>query len=322
MKTSSRGLVGLALLCLAPLVCAQAFPTKSITLVVPYPPGGAADTIGRVMAKALAPKLGQTIVVENKAGAGTAIGAQAVSQAAPDGYTLLITGNTSFTINAALKRKLPYDPIDGFTPIGLLGHTPLVLLANPNTAANNLKELTALANAQPGKLSFGSFGIGTSAHFAGEMLKVMGNLPLTHVPYKGSAPAMTDLIGGQIALSFDTVTAAAPQVAAGKVKALGVTSKARSSKFPNLPSLAEQGLNDMDFVAWIAIVGPKDMNSAAQAALTKALAQVMADASVRQELDKVGLEVNYQPPTAFRPLVMRELPMLRAFVHKAGIPVE
>ncbi|MCB2000717.1 MAG: tripartite tricarboxylate transporter substrate binding protein, partial [Rhodoferax sp.] len=190
------------------LALAQDFPQRPLTLVVPYPAGGATDTLARILSKSMAAKLGQPVIVENKAGAGTTIGAAAVANAAPDGYTMLISSNTTFTINPALKSQLPYDPLKSFESIGILGTSPLVLLAHPSVKANTVQELVALAKAQPGKLSFGSFGAGTTAHFAGEMFKAMASVDILHVPYKGSAPAMQDLIGGQIPLSFDTNVAA------------------------------------------------------------------------------------------------------------------
>jgi tripartite-type tricarboxylate transporter receptor subunit TctC len=307
--------------CFAPAL-AQQYPNRPITLVVPYPPGGAADIIGRIMGRALTSKLGQSVVVENKAGAGTAIGAQAVAQAAPDGYTLLISGNTTFTINPALKSKLPYDPVNGFTPVGIVGHTALVLLAHPSVKATTVSDVIGLAKAEPGKLSYGSFGIGTSTHFAGEMFKVMSGVQMTHVPYRGSAPAMADLVGGQIPFTFDTTIAGTPQVLAGKVRAIAVTSKKRARTLPDTPTFAQSGFPDYDLVAWIAMVAPKGLPPAVEQRLTKAIQEAGADPVVRAELEKAGLEVEYRSPAVYRELVAKELPLFRAYVHKAGIPVE
>ncbi len=318
-----KKLFTLALLsaCLAPAL-AQQFPTRPITIVVPYPPGGASDIIARIMGKALTTKLGQSVVIENKAGAGTAIGAQAVAQAAPDGYTLLLSGNTTFTINPALKARLPYDPVNGFTPIGIVGHTALVLLANSNVKVSSVSDVVALAKAQPGKLGYGSFGIGTSTHFAGEMFKVMSGVQLNHIPYRGSAPAMADLVGGQIPFTFDTTIAGAPQVLSGKVKAIAVTSKKRARALPDTPTFAQSGFPDYDLVAWIAMVAPKGLPAAVEQKLTKAIQEASADPITRAELEKAGLEVEYRSPAVYRELVAKELPLFRAYVHKAGIPVE
>jgi tripartite-type tricarboxylate transporter receptor subunit TctC len=262
------------------------------------------------------------VIVENKAGAGTAIGATAVAKAPADGYTLLISSNTTFTVNAAIKRSLPYDPQKGFESIGTIGSSPLVLLAHPKVAANNLKDLIALSKREPNGLNYGSFGNGTTAHLAGEMLKVMTGANLVHVAYKGSAPAMTDLIGGQIPLTFDTNVAAMPQIAAGKVKALAVTSKRRYGQLPDIPTVAEAGFPDYEMVPWISIVAPRGLPEPVRAALGKALADTVKDPFIRAELEKIGVEVAHEPGSAYDTRVARELPLLRAYVHKAGIPLE
>ena len=305
-----------------PLLAHAAYPEKIVTLVVPYPPGGATDTIARKLAEPLGKRLGQTVIVENRAGAGTAIGATLVAKAPADGYTLLISSNTTFTVNAAIKRSLSYDPQKGFESIGTIGSSPLVLLAHPKVAANNLKELVALSKSDAKGLNFGSFGNGTTAHLAGEMLKVMAGANLVHVAYKGSAPAMTDLIGGQIPLTFDTNVAAMPQIAAGKVKALAVTSKRRYAQLPDVPTVAEAGFPDYEMVPWIAIVAPRGLPDPVRAALGKALADTLKDPTTHAELEKIGVEVAHEPGSAYDTRVARELPLLRAYVHKANIPLE
>jgi tripartite-type tricarboxylate transporter receptor subunit TctC len=311
-----------ALLSGACLVAHAAYPEKPITLVVPYPPGGATDTIARVLAEPLGKRLGQTVIVENKAGAGTAIGATAVARSAADGYTLLISSNTTFTVNAALKNTLPYDPLKDFESIGIIGSSPLVLLANPKFPANSVKELVELSKLDPKEISFGSFGVGTTAHLAGEMFKVMTGAKLLHVAYKGSAPAMTDLIGGQIQLSFDTSVAAMPQMAAGKVKALAVTTRKRSAQMPQVPTVAEAGYPDYEMVPWIALVSKRGLAPAISNKLALALEQTISDPAVLDDLKKRGLDVAYQPGKAYDTLVAKELPLLRAYVHRANIPVQ
>jgi tripartite-type tricarboxylate transporter receptor subunit TctC len=310
----------------AAFVCASAvaagFPEKVITLVVPYPPGGATDTVARVVAKGMGQRLGQTVVVDNKAGAGTVIGAGAVAQAAPDGYTLLISSNTTFTVNPALRAKLPYDAQKSFESIGLIGTSPLVLLANPSLPASNVKELVALAKAKPGKLAYGSFGSGTTSHLAGEMFKLVTGADILHVPYKGSAPAMTDLIGGQVQLTFDTNVAALPMLQAGKVKALAVTSARRSPSLPKVPTVAEAGYPEFEMVPWITIVAPRGLPGAVQKTLGKALADTLADAATRTDLEKAGVDVSFEPGSFYDARVAKELPLLRAYVYKAKIPLE
>ena len=301
---------------------AAVFPEKPLTLVVPFPPGGATDTVARVVAKGMGQRLAQTVIVDNKAGAGTVIGATAVAHAAPDGYTLLISSNTTFTVNPALKIKLPYDAQKSFESIGLIGTSPLVLLANPSLPANSVKELVALAKAQPGKLAYGSFGNGTTSHLAGEMFKLVTGVDILHVPYKGSSPAMTDLIGGQVPLTFDTNVAALPMLQAGKVKAIAVTSAQRSPSLPKVPTVAEAGYPDFEMVPWITIVAPRGLPSAVQKALGKALADTRADAATRADLEKAGVDVSYEPGSFYDARVAKELPLLRAYVHKAKIPLE
>ena len=321
MKILRTGLL-LAAAAFAALPASAAYPDKPVTLIVPFPPGGATDTIGRIIAKGMGRRLGQSVVIDNRAGAGTVIAAGAVAQAAPDGYTLQISSNTTFTVNPALKPKLPYDAQKSFESIGMIGGSTLVLLANPSLAANNLKELIALAKTKPGKIAYGSFGNGTTSHLAGEMLKVVAGIDLLHVPYKGSAPAMTDLIGGQVQLSIDTAIAAAPMLQAGKVKAIAVTAAKRSAALPKVPTVAEAGFPDYEMFSWVTIVAPRGLPAPVQQALAKALADTLADAAVRAELDKAGLEVTHQPGAAFDARVAKELPLLRAYVHKANIPYE
>ena len=323
--TLRRGLL-MVLLAAAALAAAlpvrAAFPDKPIALVVPFPPGGATDTVGRIIAKGMGQRLAQTVVVDNRAGAGTVIAATAVAQAPADGYTLLISSNTTFTVNPALKPKLPYDAQKSFESIGMIGGSTLVLLANPALPANNLKELIALAKTKPGKIAYGSFGNGTTSHLAGEMLKVVAGIDLLHVPYKGSAPAMTDLIGGQVQLTLDTSIAAIPMLEAHKVKALAVTAAKRSVLLPQVPTVAEAGFPDYEMFSWVTIVAPRGVPAAAQQKLAKALADTLTDPAVRADLEKAGLEVNPQPGSAFDARVAKELPLLRAYVHKANIPYE
>jgi tripartite-type tricarboxylate transporter receptor subunit TctC len=299
-----------------------AFPEKPITLVVPFPAGGASDVLGRIMARSMGARLGQTVIVDNRAGAGTAIGAASVAKAAPDGYTLLISSNTTFTINPAVKPVLPYDPQKHFEALGLMGSLPLALLAHPSFPASNLKDLVAQAKAKPGGFTYASFGSATSSHFGGEMFKLAAGIDLLHVPYKGSAPAMQDLIGGQVQLSVDTVVAAKPQVAAGRVKPIALLSAKRSAGLPGVPTVAESGYPGFVAEPWVAVVAPRGLPPAVQQVLVKAFADSMADPAVRAELEKAGMDVAYEPAAAYQDRLARELPLMRATVHKARITAE
>lgn len=299
-----------------------AFPDKPITLVVPYPAGGATDTIARKLQEPLSRLLGQTVLIDNKPGAGTAIGATGVAKAPADGYTLLISSNTTFTVNPALKNNLQYDAQKNFEGIGVIGTSPLVLIANPNLPANNVQELVALAKKDPGKLSYGSFGNGTTAHLAGEMFKVMAGVDIVHVPYKGSAPAMTDLIGGQIPLTFDTSVASIPMIANGKVKPIASASKTRSAQLPNVPTIAESGYPDFEMVPWVVIVAPRGLPADVQKKLSSALETAVNEPAVRAELQKAGMDVGFEPGSSYDTRVAKELPLLKTYVQKANIPAE
>jgi tripartite-type tricarboxylate transporter receptor subunit TctC len=308
----------------APLAGVRAetdYPSRGLQLVIPFPAGGATDVVGRLLAKSLGEKLGQNIVADNRPGAGTVIGAAFVAKAAPDGYTLLVSSGTTFTVNPAINPKLPYDPLKSFEAIGVVGRTGLILLANNNVPANNPKEFAALAKAAPGKYSWASFGNGTTAHFTGELLSRATGTQMVHVPYRGSAPAMIDLIGGQVQFSVDTVSAAIPQLKNGKVKAIGVTTLKRSALLPNVPTFAEMGF-DLNADTWLAVVAPRGLPPLVKAKLEKALAEVVAMPELREKLAAVGFEVGYLNGAAVEKLIERELPVMRATAARAHITSE
>lgn len=297
----------------------DAYPSRPITLVVPFPPGGAGDAQARVIGQKLGEKLGQSVVVDNRPGAGTAIGAAYVANAKPDGYTLLMSSNSTYTLNPAIRKSLPYDPIKSFQPIGIIGRVSLVMLANASVPVSNVKELVTTAKAAPDKFAYASFGPGTSSHFAAEMaLQAMG-IKLTHVPYKGSGPAMTDLIGGQVPFAFDTVTAAAPQIKAGKVKAIAVTTAKRSPLLPNVPTFAESGYPAVVLDSWTMVVGPRGLPPAVQAKLEKALGETIADPSVRTKLADQGVEASFVGPAQAAAHLEAELPLMRAIAVRANV---
>ncbi|MCA3183074.1 MULTISPECIES: tripartite tricarboxylate transporter substrate binding protein [unclassified Cupriavidus] len=306
----------------ASLVFADSFPSKPIQLVIPFPPGGATDVIGRLVGKKLGDKLGQTVVIDNRPGAGTIVGASYVAKAAPDGYTLLASSGTTFSVNPAIHAKLPYDPVKSFEPIGFTGRTGLILLANKDQPVSNLKQLVAAAKAQPGKLTYGSFGSGTTAQFAGEMLFNLAGVKLLHVPYKGSAPAMTDLIGGQIPFTVDTVAAAIPQVKSGKVKAIAVTTARRSTLLPDVPTAAEAGYPGIDADTWLALVAPRGLPPEVKQKLEKALAEVMADPDTRKALTNAGFEPLDGNGAAVSAQIAKELPLMRATAQRANITAD
>lgn len=297
------------------------YPSRPIQLVIPFPPGGATDVAGRLLAKALEAKLGQPVVADNRAGAGTVIGASFVAKAPPDGHTLLVSSGTTFTVNPAIQPKLPYDAVKSFEPVGLVARTGLILLANKDVPAGNPKEFVALARASPGKLAFASFGNGSTAHFTGELLAHVTGTKLLHVPYKGSAPAMTDLMGGQVPFAVDTVAAAIPQLKGGKVKAIAVTTAKRSTLLPDVPTFAESGYK-LDADTWLAVVAPRGLPPAVKAKLETALSDVMAQPEVRDKLVASGFEPGYQNGAAVEALIQKELPLMRETAQRAHITAD
>lgn len=298
-----------------------AYPSRPITLVIPFPAGGSTDVVGRLIGKTLGDKLGQPVTIDNRAGAGTIIGATYAAKAAPDGYTLLISSGTTFTVNPAIQAKLPYDPVKSFEPLGLIARTGLILLASKDVPASTPKEFVALVKAAPDKYSYASFGTGTTSQFTGELILRATGTKMVHVPYKGSAPAMTDLMGGQVPFSVDTVTAAIPQLKTGKIKAIAVSTAKRSPMLPNVPTFAESGY-DVDADTWIAIVAPRGLPSAVKAKLEKALADTVAMPEVREKLTAAGLEPSYQSGAAVATLIERELPLMRSIAARANIQAD
>jgi len=319
--------IGLAAFCTLGLHATHAmaqdvYPSRPITMVVPFPPGGGGDAQGRLLALKLAEKLGQNVIVDNRPGAGTAIGAAYVANAKADGYTLLMSSASTFTLNPAIRKSLPYDPVKSFEPIGIMSRVGLVMLANPSVPVNNLKELVAAAKPAPDKYAYASFGAGTSSHFAAEMaLQAMG-IRLVHVPYKGSGPAMTDLIGGQVPFSFDTVTAALPQIKAGKVKAIAVTTAKRSPLMPDVPTFAESGFPAVVLDSWGMVVAPRGLPPAVHAKLEKALAETLADPAVRKGFADQGVEPTFIGSAQAAAHLEAELPLMRAVAVRANIQPE
>ena len=306
---------------LGPLQLAHAdgYPAKPVQLVVPFPPGGAVDIVGRTISKKLGDRLGQPIVVENKAGAGTVVGAAYVANAPADGYTLLISSGSTFTVNPALNAKLPYDPVKSYEPIGLVARVPLILLAHRDVPVNTLRQLIAAVQRTPDKFSYGSFGNGTTGHFAAELAWSATGIKLLHVPYRGSAPAMADLMGGQIPFTIDTVAAALPQLKAGKIKAIAVTGATRATQLPDVPTVAESGFPGFSADSWLAVVAPRGLPAEAKAKLHKALADTLADAEVRSKLLAAGLEPSYDSGDAVLAQIEDELPRMRAIAQRAQI---
>ena len=314
--------LGFGAMPLASLAAEPGFPARPVTLVIPFPPGGATDVNGRVIAQKLGKELGQPVVIENRGGAGTVVGASYVAKSAPDGYTLLLSSGSTFTVNPAIRSNLPYDPVKSFEPIGIAGRVALILLANSEVPVQTVKQFVDYVKAAPGKYSYGSFGTGTTAQFAGETVLHAAGLKMTHIPYKGSAPAMTDLMGGQIPFSIDTVSAAVPQLKSGKIKAIALTTAKRSALLPDVPTFAESGYPDVEMDSWLMLAAPKGVPADVKAKLEKALAATIADPETRSKLLAAGLEPSYSSAAASVELINRELPIMRAVAARANITAD
>ncbi|MBI5132680.1 MAG: tripartite tricarboxylate transporter substrate binding protein [Rhodopseudomonas palustris] len=278
---------------------ADDWPNKPLKLIVPFPPGGAADAVGRIVAEKLGEALKQPVVVENKAGAGTAIAADAAAKAAPDGYTLSLAPAGQLTILPHLNKSIPYDPFKSFAPVSLVAEVPYVIGASADTPAATLKDLIAAAKREPGKLSYSSCGNGTLCHLSGELFKTLTGTDLLHVPFKGSAPAIQALLGNQVNLAFDTLTILAPQVKAGKVKGLVITSKTRSPLLPEVPTAAEAGLPEFVVSSWFGIVVPAATPQPVVSRLNAEINRIAALPDVRERLAAQGLDAIPSTPEAF-----------------------
>src|ERR1700722_14728664 len=298
-----------------------AYPSRTIKMIVPYPAGGTTDFLGRLVAEQLRTGLGASVVVENKPGAATALGADLVARAAPDGYTLLLATSTTLAINKALYRKLPYDPIRDFTPISLVAGVPFVLIVNPSLP-KTLPEFIAYAKANPG-LAYGSAGNGSPQHLGAEMLKAAAGIDIRHVSYRGSVPAMLDVIAGQIPFMVVDLQPALPQIRAGKVRVLGVTTAKRVAAAPDIPTLAEGGLAGFELVAWQGVVAPSGVPRAIVEQLAAEIAKLMADPATREKLTAIALEpLTGSTPDSFASYIKTEVDRWADIVRNSGAEVE
>ena len=281
--------IAIALAAAAPFAAAQAWPAKPITLVVPFPPGGSSDALARALTTELSQKLGQPVIVESKPGAGATLGADYVAKAKPDGYTLLM-GAVHHTIATSVYKKLPYDFEKSFAPVTTVALVPNVVVVNAKSPATDIKGLIALAKARPGKLTFGSNGNGTVQHLIGTQFSALAGVELLHVPYKGSAPLTTDLLGEQIDMSFDTLTPVVQHIRGGKLRALAVTTARRSSTLPEVPTLAESGLKDFDQGTWFGILAPAGTPREVVARLNTEMVKIIQSPEFRKRMDEIGAE--------------------------------
>lgn len=309
MKSSRRLWKLATAACILPLAIAdasaQTYPARAVRVVVPFPPGGT-DFIGRVVMQKLNEAWGQPVVVENRPGGTTVVGSDLVAKAAPDGYTLLVTP-VPFSIVPAISPKLPYDPIKDFEPIALFNITPLVFVMNPGVPARSVKELSALARAKPGVLNFGTSGVGSSNHLAGELFNVMTGVKIVHVPYKGSSPALIDLVGGHVDLVVSTLTSAVPLINSGKLRALAVTSLKRASEYPNIPTMDESGVKGFQAVAWNGLSAPARTPREIVNKISNDVAAALRSPDVADKFRREGAEPAIMSPIEFSAFIRDEI---------------
>ena len=301
---------------------AQAWPTKPIKIVAPSTPGDAPDVIARMIADKLTPVLGQQVVVENKPGAGGVVGSDAVAKAAPDGYTLIMGNAGSHGINAAVYAKLPYDIQSDFAPVSQVAVAPNVVVINPAVPANTVAEFIAYAKNQPGKLSYASGGNGSSAHMSMELFKSMAGVDIQHIPYKGSSPALTDLVGGQVAIFIGNMPPTVPLIKGGKLRALAVTTKSRSALMPELPTMAEAGLPGYETVAWFGVLAPAGTPPEIVNRLSAAIGKIARSPEMREKLLAMGAEPVGGTPEEFKLVIDRDIAKWKPLAQKVGIKVD
>jgi tripartite-type tricarboxylate transporter receptor subunit TctC len=298
------------------------YPTKPVRLVVPFPAGGTTDTIGRLIGQQLSARLGQQFVIDNRPGAAGGIGADIVAKASADGYTILLGTVATHSINPSLYARLPYDAVRDFAPISLLATSPNVLVVNPMLPARSVQELVALAKAKPGALTFASGGNGTTHHLAGELFKGMAGVDMTHVPYKGNAPAITDVIGGQVNVMFDNIGNSLPHIKAGKLRALAVTGPVRSPVLPNAPTLAELGFGGYNITPWFGLFAPAGTPQTIITRLNAAVNAALHDKQVRDLLRSEGIEAQGNSLEQFRAFLQAESVRWSKLVKESGAHID
>jgi tripartite-type tricarboxylate transporter receptor subunit TctC len=301
------------------VVHAQPYPNKPIRVVVPFAAGGSADGIARVVAQPLSEALGQTVVLDNRAGAGGTIGANMVAQAAPDGYTLLISATGPNAVAPSVYRNLPYDPLRSFAPIGRLSVQPSIIVVNPSLGVKTVSELIALASAKPGQLNFGSPGVGTTSHLGGELFKSLAKIDIVHVPYKTGPVALTDLISGQLNVIFDNIGPLIPHVKSGKIRALAVASAARTPLLPELPTAAESGLPGFEYSIWFGVSAPSGTPAAIVALWNSKIAGILKSQSIKDTFTSMSAEVSASTPQEFQTFIAADVARWAKIVKFARI---
>lgn len=315
-------IAGAGILASSQLAQAQAYPVKPVRLIVGVPPGGTTDVVARLVGQNLTEQLGQQVVIENRGGAGGNIGAEIVAKAPPDGYTLFLATIGTMAINPSLYAKMPFDTLRDFAAISQLTSMPQLLVVHPSIPAKNVKELIAYGKANPGKLNFASGGSGTAIHLAGELFKTMAGVEMVHVAYKGSGPAMTDLIGGQVSLMFDQILTALPQTQSGRVRALAVTTAQRSPAAPSIPTLAEAALPGYDVTTWHGLLAPAGTPKEIVYRLSIETAKALQNADIRAKFASQGVDPVSSTPDQFAAMMKIEIEKWRKVIAASGTKLE
>ena len=306
----------------APAMAQAPYPSKPITMVVPFSAGGTTDILARVVGQALSTELGQSIIIDNRPGAGGNIGGQAAARAAGDGYTLFMGTVGTHAINEALYKKMPFDPVKDFAPLTRVANVPNLLVAHPSQPFKTVKEMMTYAKANPGKLNFGSSGSGSSIHLSGELFKSMTHLDMVHVPYKGSAPAITDLLGNQIAIMFDNMPSAIQHVRSGKLRPIAVTTAKRSPELPDIPTIAEAGVPGYEAMSWFGLFAPAATPKPVLDMLNAALVKVLNQPDVKKKIAEQGGDVVAETPEQFAAFIKAETAKWGKVVKDSGATVD
>jgi tripartite-type tricarboxylate transporter receptor subunit TctC len=301
---------------------AQSYPNKPIRVVVPFPPGGPTDLVARLVGNKLAERWSQPVLVENRAGAGGTIGAEIVARAAPDGYTLVMGSTANMAVNVTLFKKLSYDPIKDFAPVNLAAVTPSLLVVNPKFPASNVKEFIAYAKANPAAINYATGGVGTPSHLAAEMFKTMSGIQMNHVPYKGSIPALTDIMGGQVTLMFDSMASALPFAKTGKLKALAQTGAKRSASVPDLPTISESGLPGYDVAGWFGFLAPAGTPHDILHKLSGEITTILNLPDVKERYLLLGAEPGPATPEDFAAFLKSEISKWAKVIRESGAKAE
>jgi tripartite-type tricarboxylate transporter receptor subunit TctC len=318
----TAALVALVALAGAVPVLAQGYPTKAIKFVVPYPPGGASDVTARILGQKLSEAYGQPVVIENRPGANGNIALEAVARSTPDGYTIVMGNVGPNAINAGLYKSLPFDPVASFAPITLTSTVPIVLLVNASLPVKDAKELIAYIKANPGKTQFASGGNGSATHLTAEMFKSMAGLDLLHVPYKGDAPAMTALMGGDVTMTFATIVAATPQIKGGRVKAIGIASKNRAASFPDVPTISESGVPGFESTSWGGVLAPAGTPPAVISSLHDEIAKILRMPDVKEKFAGLGADIVGNSPAEFGDYLKAEIAKWSGVIKTSGASVD